>query len=72
MGCQVLVRVRGRELDDLRRVASSYAKRSGSDWSVEAAAIGSLFTFEVSNCGVQFRAHCDREGIWHGTVSKSG
>jgi hypothetical protein len=60
----VLVRVVGREMDDLRQAASRIARDCNSEWYSEPRAKGTAVCFETAHARTMFRAYCAKHDIW--------
>jgi hypothetical protein len=57
----VLVKVVGRELDEVRRAASQIAQQT--DWWTERRPSGTAFCFDNANTRTMFSAYCAKYGI---------
>jgi hypothetical protein len=61
----VIVRIAGRQLDELRSQASLIAKGKKIDWWVDRSAKGTCFCFEDSEAKQAFVSFCVNLGVQH-------
>ena len=61
----LIVRVAGRQLDELRSEASRIAKGSKVDWWVERTDKGARFCFESGEVKKHFASFCGSLGVQH-------
>jgi hypothetical protein len=63
MKYEVLVRIVGRELDEVRIAASRIAGQYETEWCAESRTSGTAFCFDNANTRTIFSAYCAKHGI---------